>query len=91
MFDQLLKKINDIFHKDAGYDSKLGCVEQTSWILFLKSLDNLNKNKQIAGHTQTTSAITKEQAAILEEIKASSQELSAVAQQLQQSIGKLEL
>lgn len=91
MFEQFFKKINDILHKDAVYDSKLGCIEQASWILCLKSLDDLKKNKQTAGHIQTTSAITKEQSAFLEEIKTSSQELVEVAQRLQQSIGKLQL
>ena len=91
MFEQILKKIDNIFHKDAVHDSKFDCVEQTSWLLFLKSLESLNKDKQTANHIQTISATTKERSAFLEEIKASSQELVGMAQRLQQTIDKLQL
>ncbi|MBP2628750.1 MAG: hypothetical protein H6Q68_3461 [Firmicutes bacterium] len=90
MFEQFLKKINGILHTNAAYNSQFGCVEQTSWIIFLKTIDNLNQNKQITIHIQTASAITTEQSVLLEEIKTSSQELVEIAQRLQQSIGKLQ-
>ena len=45
MFEQTFKNIDDILHKDAGCSSELDYVEQTSWILFLKYLDDLEKNK----------------------------------------------
>jgi type I restriction enzyme M protein len=48
MFEQTFKKIDDILHKDAGCGSELDYVEQTSWILFLKYLDDLEKDKETA-------------------------------------------
>ena len=46
MFEQSFKNIDDILHKDAGASSELDYVEQTSWILFLKYLDDLEKDKK---------------------------------------------
>ena len=46
MFEQTFKNIDDILHKDAGCSSELDYVEQTSWVLFLKYLDDLEKAKQ---------------------------------------------
>jgi len=48
MFEQTFKNIDDILRKDAGCSSELDYVEQTSWILFLKYLDDLEKDKQTA-------------------------------------------
>ena len=48
MFEQTFKNIDDILHKDAGCSSELDYVEQTSWILFLKYLDDLEKDKETA-------------------------------------------
>ncbi len=48
LFEQTFKNIDDILHKDAGCGSELDYIEQTSWILFLKYLDDLEKEKQIA-------------------------------------------
>ena len=42
MFEQTFKNIDDILHKDAGCGSELDYVEQTSWVLFLKYLDDLS-------------------------------------------------
>ncbi len=57
MFEQTFKNIDDILHKDAGCSSELDYVEQTSWILFLKYLDDLEKDRKIkaelAGKTYT--------------------------------------
>jgi type I restriction enzyme M protein len=47
-FEQTFKNIDDILHKDAGCSSELDYVEQTSWILFLKYLDDLEKDKRTA-------------------------------------------
>ncbi len=47
MFEQSFKNIDDILRKDAGVSSELDYVEQTSWILFLKYLDDLEKDKEI--------------------------------------------
>jgi len=41
MFEQAFKNIDDTLWKDAGCSSELDYVEQTSWILFLKYLDDL--------------------------------------------------
>ena len=46
MFEQVFKNIDDKLWKDAGCSSELDYVEQTSWILFLKYLDDLEKTKQ---------------------------------------------
>ena len=46
MFEQSFKNIDDILRKDAGVSSELDYVEQTSWILFLKYLDDLEKDKE---------------------------------------------
>lgn len=58
MFEQSFKNIDDILHKDAGCGSELDYVEQTSWVLFLKYLDDLEKDKKTAaeltGKTYTT-------------------------------------
>ncbi|MBS4021144.1 MAG: N-6 DNA methylase [Dethiobacter sp.] len=48
MFEQTFKNIDDILHKDAGCSSELDYVEQTSWVLFLKYLDDLEKDKKMA-------------------------------------------
>jgi len=48
MFEQTFKNIDDVLHKDAGCSSELDYVEQTSWILFLKYLDDFEKDKKTA-------------------------------------------
>ena len=45
MFEQTFKNIDDILHKDAGCGSELDYVEQTSWVLFLKYLDDLERDR----------------------------------------------
>src|SRR5664279_2827310 len=47
MFEQTFKNIDDILQKDAGCSSELDYVEQTSWILFLKYLDDLERDNKI--------------------------------------------
>lgn len=47
MFEQAFKNIDDILRKDAGASSELDYVEQTSWILFLKYLNDLEKDKKL--------------------------------------------
>ena len=46
MFEQTFKNIDDILYKDAGADSELDYIGQTSWILFLRYLDELELEKQ---------------------------------------------
>lgn len=45
MFQQTFKNIDDILYKDAGADSELDYIGQTSWILFLRYLDELEQDK----------------------------------------------
>ncbi len=45
MFEQTFKNIDDILHKDAGCTSELDYTEQSSWLLFLKYLDDLEADK----------------------------------------------
>ncbi len=47
MFEQIFKNVDDVLWKDAGCGSELDYVEQTSWILFLKYIDDLEKEKKI--------------------------------------------
>lgn len=46
MFEQAFKNIDDVLWKDAGVSNELDYVEQTSWILFLKYLDDFEKDKK---------------------------------------------
>ena len=48
MFEQTFKNIDDILFKDAGCGSELDYIEQTSWVLFLKYLEDLENNKKEA-------------------------------------------
>ncbi len=45
MFEQTFKNIDDVLWKDAGADSELDYIGQTSWVLFLRYLDDLEKDK----------------------------------------------
>ena len=45
MFEQAFKNIDDILHKAAGCTSELDYTEQSSWLLFLKYLDALERDK----------------------------------------------
>ena len=45
MFEQTFKNIDDILRKDAGCTSELDYTEQSSWLLFLKYLDDLEADK----------------------------------------------
>lgn len=45
MFEQTFKNIDDILYKDSGADSELDYIGQTSWVLFLRYLDELERVK----------------------------------------------
>ena len=45
MFEQAFKNIDDVLWKEAGCTTELDYTEQTSWLLFLKYLDNLEEDK----------------------------------------------
>ena len=47
-YDAAFKNIDDALWKDAGCDSDLDYIEQTSWIIFLKYLDDLEKENKAA-------------------------------------------
>ncbi len=46
MFETLFKNIDNILRTDSGSATELDYVEQTSWILFLKYLDDLDETKK---------------------------------------------
>jgi type I restriction enzyme M protein len=48
MFEQTFKNIDDVLWKEAGCTTELDYTEQTSWLLFLKYLDDLEQEKAIA-------------------------------------------
>ena len=45
MFEQTFKNLDDILRKEAGCASELDYTEQTSWLLFLKYLDDLEASR----------------------------------------------
>lgn len=63
MFENTFKNIDDILHKDAGCSSELDYVEQSSWVLFLKYLDDLEKERKVRAdlsNEKYTQMLTKE-------------------------------
>jgi type I restriction enzyme M protein len=46
MFEQAFRNIDDILRKEAGCTTELDYTEQTSWLLFLKYLDDLEQDKR---------------------------------------------
>ena len=47
MFEQSFKNIDNLLRKDKGLSTEIDYVEQTSWLLFLKYLEDLKKNKAL--------------------------------------------
>jgi type I restriction enzyme M protein len=45
MFEQAFRNIDDVLRKEAGCTTELDYTEQTSWLLFLKYLDDLERDK----------------------------------------------
>ncbi|MCX5883170.1 MAG: N-6 DNA methylase, partial [Deltaproteobacteria bacterium] len=45
MFEQAFKNIDDVLWKEAGCTTELDYTEQTSWLLFLKYIDDLEQDK----------------------------------------------
>lgn len=54
MFEQTFKNIDDVLRKEAGCTTELDYTEQTSWILFLKYLDELEGDRQIEAELRGT-------------------------------------
>lgn len=52
MFENTFKNVDDILHKDAGCSSELDYVEQTSWIIFLKYLDDLEQDREVSAQLE---------------------------------------
>jgi type I restriction enzyme M protein len=48
VFEQTFKNIDDVLWKEAGCTTELDYTEQTSWMLFLKYLDDLEREKVMA-------------------------------------------
>ena len=46
MFEQTFKNIDDVLWKEAGCTTELDYTEQTSWMLFLKYLDDLEAKRE---------------------------------------------
>lgn len=44
-FEQTFKNIDDLLYKDSGADSELDYIGQTSWVMFLRYLDELEQDK----------------------------------------------
>src|SRR5512134_3794215 len=45
MFEQVFKNVDDVLWKEAGCTTELDYTEQASWLLFLKYLDDLERDK----------------------------------------------
>ncbi len=52
MFENTFKNVDDILHKDSGCSSELDYVEQTSWVLFLKYLDDLERDREVSAELE---------------------------------------
>ena len=63
MFGTIFTNIDKILRQDAGCSSELDYIEQTSWLLFLKYLDDYEKDKETSAKLsgETYSPIIKEE------------------------------
>jgi type I restriction enzyme M protein len=52
MFEQAFKNIDDVLRKEAGCTTELDYTEQTSWLLFLKYLDDLEEERRLAAEVE---------------------------------------
>ena len=50
MFEITFNNIDDTLWKDSGCSTELDYIEQTSWVLFLKYLDDYEKDKQTSAN-----------------------------------------
>ena len=51
MFEQTFRNIDDVLRKEAGCTTELDYTEQTSWLLFLKYLDDLERERALEANT----------------------------------------
>lgn len=47
MFEQTFHNIDDVLWKEAGCTTELDYTEQTSWMLFLRYLDDLETAREM--------------------------------------------
>nr|WP_245299919.1 type I restriction-modification system subunit M N-terminal domain-containing protein [Methylocystis bryophila] len=47
MFEQTFKNLDDVLWKEAGCTTELDYTEQSSWLLFLKYLDDLEEERKV--------------------------------------------
>jgi type I restriction enzyme M protein len=52
MFEQAFRNIDDVLWKEAGCTTELDYIEQTSWLLFLKYLDDLEGERALKAELQ---------------------------------------
>jgi type I restriction enzyme M protein len=52
MFEHIFKSIDDILRKEAGCTTELDYTEQSSWLLFLKYLDDLEEERAVEAELQ---------------------------------------
>lgn len=54
MFEQTFKNTDDVLWKEAGCTTELDYTEQTSWMLFLKYLDDLERERSLEAELSDT-------------------------------------
>ena len=47
MYENAFKKIDDILRNEEGCSTQLDYIEQTSWLIFLKYINDYTLNKKI--------------------------------------------
>jgi type I restriction enzyme M protein len=52
MFEQTFKNMDDVLWKEAGCTTELDYTEQTSWLLFLKYLDDLERERGLTAELE---------------------------------------
>ena len=52
MFEQAFKNIDDVLRKEAGCTTELDYTEQTSWLLFLRYLADLEQDKAMEAQVE---------------------------------------
>ncbi len=55
MFEQTFKNLDNVLRTEAGCQNELDYIEQTSWIIFLKYLDDLEADREAAASLSGTS------------------------------------
>ena len=50
MFETTFRNLDDTLRKDAGCSSELDYIEQTSWVLFLKYLDDFEADREASAN-----------------------------------------